>query len=373
MVEAGETLFSTGVPVNRSLFLLALRRGLRPGLIVAALTLAGALLLTGGAGSGLEVGGEDGARIERGLARQAMWTALCLLVAPAIAIAAAREVGRWRAGEAAWLAARAAPPRVIVGSTWLGLTAGAGLAALALILSAEAAAGGAAAGVPLRAAGVLRTEMLEAPVTPGTLSWSCPAPAQLAPASRARLALAVWARGGPAAQIALAVERAGGGGRTTLERRLARAAIVDIELPRGAGDFLFTLEHRGEGAAVVLEQGALTLLVPVASERLASVELALRLLLALASWTAVGLGFGAWMSAPGAALVLAGAQALVWLAAGPAGPWFPASDLGAALAWTGAGIVPPTLTPAAWLGTAGWVAAGLVIARLGLVRGWGAA
>ena len=357
---------------NRSLLLLALRRALHPGLGAAALVLAGALLLFGNGTSGLEVGAENASHIERALARQAMWTALTLLVAPVLAIGAARVVGRWRAGEAAWLAARAAPPRVTLTSTWLGLLAGAAVASLGVALAAEAGVGTDSTPRALRAAGVLRANPCETPAGGAAVRWLSPAPDPFAPGSRARLALDLWAQSGPAAQVTLSVERADGGGRAVVERRLSRAAILEIDLPPGEGELVFTLERVGEGATVVLERPELILLVPAASERLASVELACRLLLALACWTALGLGFGAWMSAPGAVLVLAGAQALVWLAADPSQLWLPAVDLGAALSWVGEGIVPPALAPAAWLGSVAWVALGLGVARLGLARGGGA-
>ncbi|MDP6763588.1 MAG: hypothetical protein QF860_12080 [Planctomycetota bacterium] len=369
MPVASEALSSAGVWVNRSLFLLSLRRALRGGWLVAALALVCALWVADSPSGGLELGAENGPRIERGLERRAMWTAVCLLVVPALVIAAAREAAMRREGGAAWLTSSAAPQRVVLASTWSGLCAAAGVGVLGLSAAAELAAGAAGA-TALRSAGNLPIEADEGAVRADGLHWRSPAPADLPPRSRARLELSTWSRGGPATEITLKVEREGGGEGTILEDRLARAAIVELDLPPGEGDFLFTLVRRGGGAAVVLEPAALSLLVPAASERLASVALASRLLLALAAWCALGLGLGAWMSARGAVAVLAGAQALVWLSAGPSGSWLPAADWAEALSWVGEGIVPPPPTAAAWLGTGAWVLFGLGLARLGAACGW---
>lgn len=357
-----------------SLTLLYLRRALHPGLAAALIVLA--LVLAGadwGQGTAL-LGTEDPELLARGLARQGVWLGLAVIVAPAAVVGAARVVARWRAGEADWLAARARGPATAVASAWLGIAIGCALACLLVLAAAELAAGpgGDAA---LRAAGELAprgTDGIER--LPGVegVAWTVRDPGPAAPAgsvARLRVGMRVWS--GPAADVRLTLERVGpgsSGARGEVARRLSRAGLLALELPPGPGDLRFVLARESDGAAIVVERAAAELFVPAGNELLAGLALLCHVWAALAAWTALALGLGAWMSPAGATVSVAGLQAALWLA--PVAPRaLPAVALPAAFARAGEGLVPAALGPAAGAATAAAVLVGLTLAVLGL-RAW---
>lgn len=323
--------------VERGLIWLALRRTLSPGVLAIFALLAAALVRREWAGDAARLAATDADALERGLARAGVWLGLLPVALAATLGRAAGLVGRWRAGEANWLAPRALPRGGAVLSMWLGVV----LAGLALLLAAaccaELAAGGAppthASGGLLEGRGVARLDggrrvrfELEDPRAP----------------TGARLSFELGLRldSGVAGELALRARRAGApGSLRELRRSLGSAARLELEVPPGRGPVEIELERLGDGALFVLAPRA-ELWLPAASEALGSVGLWARAGIALAVLAAAVLGLAAW-TRPALGVALAGSLALaLWLSGAGPSPLAPGSDLGPALAAVQAGRVP---------------------------------
>jgi len=151
-----------------------------------------------------------------------------------------------------------------------------------------------------------------------------------------------------------------------VERRIGGRTSCEIELPPGAGPVVLRLERLGPGAGVALV-GDVAATASAASERLASVAVALRCWLALCAWSALALGLGAWFSAPTAAAGTLAIAVATWMAeSAPA--WLPGRDLGAALVAVGEGLVPAWPTLPALGAAAACVVLGLGLGAAGLRR-----
>lgn len=353
--------------VNLSLLLLALRRALHPALIAATLLVAAAAARSERASGWTGGWSETGAAA--GVARAGVWTLGALLLAPALLAVAAHASGRWRGGEAEWLAPRALGPGAVLVSTWLGGLLGALALALAPLVAGELAAGGAAPA--WRAAGELALRSPE-PLEDGAgLRWRLADPR--APAgSRVRFELQLSGGQGPAADVRARARRLRGGeevGERSVERRLARAGTLDLSLPPGPGELELSLARIGDGATLALQRPAVRLLVPAGGPGMAGAVLLAHLLLALGAGTALALALGRWMGPGTAAGVLLGGWAAATLAPSGAPAALPGLSLPAALRELRAGFVPAAPSLAAWLGALGAAALGLGLARLGL-RNW---
>lgn len=307
--------------MDRGLVWLALRRTLSPGVLGLFVLLALVLVRRDWAGETARLAADGAGVLERGLARAGVWLGLSVVVAAACLGRAAGSVGRWRAGEADWLAPRALSRTGAVLSTWMGIV----LAGLALLLAtaicAELAARGAppsfASGGAFEGRGVQRLDggarvrlELEDPGVRG---------------SGARLALELGLRldSGVESELALRVRRlesapgAQPGPWNEVRRHLGAAARVEVELPPGSGPLEIELERLGAGALLALAPRA-ELWLPVASEAVGSARLAFQGGIALAALTALVLGLAAWTRpAIGAALLAALALAVLLSGAGP--------------------------------------------------------
>lgn len=347
--------------MNARLAALALRRALHPSIAGAAILLAWLAARGAHAPGWLELGSVSG-----GSTRAQVWSALALLLLPALSFVALRAPARWREGERLWLAARAGGAWTGPISTWVGSCAGGALLLLAPLLAGELAAGGGSAS--FRAAGELAAPSARSTRDGQGLAWEVPDPGRAAPpGSRARLDVEVRAGAGRAVDAVLHARRAGGGA-TAARARLARAGTLEVELPPGPGALELELERVGEGASLALVRPAAVLLVPVGSSRTAGLVLCLHLLLALAAAVGLGLGLGAWLEAGTAAVLLGSA----WLAAllGPAEPWAatPGAGFVAALASAGEDLVPALPS---WTALGGGLAASLAgIALARAAAGW---
>jgi len=360
--------------VNGGLARLAFRRSLPPAVIAfgAALALLCLPRDWSGANALLQAASEgaDPAGLDRGLVRQGVWTVVVLALLPLFVARSTRVVPGWRAGEGEWLGSRVAGRGSILVSTWLGTFAGG-----ALVLTVAALAIEFRGGYPDQgAASFRRSDTIALP--PGTesrwidastpLRWRV---AEAPPDGRVRVELGFGASSGSAAEIAFRTRRDG-------EERQSRSRIsgrgsVEVEIPPGSGDLELELACTRSGTRSLVISRAVETWVPCASDRLASAGILLRLLLALATWEALAIGIGAWVSAPTAGLFLLAAWSAPWLG-GAAPVWLPGADLWAALEDAGRGRVPPFLDPRCLIAGAGLGLLGLGLAAAGLRRWRGA-
>ncbi|MFN0242254.1 MAG: hypothetical protein ACKVWV_05120 [Planctomycetota bacterium] len=347
--------------VDFALARLAARRTLHPG-VLATLAVVSFLALRHDFSPRVAGFDDVDGAFGRGLDRSGTWLALCAGVAPILVHRAAGTIGAWRTRDADWLAPRALGRASILVSTWLGIAVPCIALAVAIAALVELRVDG--AGPTLRAAGSLPGP------APGWIDGGSPrawridsarVPAQ--DGARVSLELGLGAGAGPAAHIDLRCTRGS-------ETSSARVAIgtrgrVELVLPRGHGDLEFALAITDPDARALVLSDALELWLPIPSERAASLALAARLALALLAWTALALGFGAWLSAPTATGLVAALWIALWLADG-APAWIPGADAFDALATIGRGRAPtqPALREIA--ATIACVAVGLGLARAGL-------
>jgi hypothetical protein len=383
----------------RPLVDLALRRALAPAILIGYAALAALLAsrdwapataMLGARGAGEQVA------IAHGLVRQGIWSGACIALIPFLVLRSASTVSAWRRGEVDWLGSRAATRTTVLAWTWLGAFAAAAIVVAAIALTAEARIANATPG--FRYAGELGPPGSGWVEGRRALEWQCADPgARAAPGTRMRLALVLAVGSAPGAEIVLeahraprtnasvrdgaagasargkaagasvAVEAAGASAPTHARavQRIGTRGAIEIELPRGDGDLAFSLScaHDGERAYALSTRGELW--TPVASDRAAGVALFARACSAVAAWTALAIGLGAWMHAASATLFLLALMLPAWMATDP--PSFvPGGDLFAALAIVGEGRVPPALDPRVLLTSAAAVAVGLALARWSL-------
>lgn len=142
------------------------------------------------------------------------------------------------------------------------------------------------------------------------------------------------------------------------------AQRVEVELPPGAGPVQLELQAVGAERALGIARLATARLRP-ASERLASLQLALRWLCVGALLIAAAQGLGAWMEPTIAASLLIVLWGVAALESGQA--LLPGTDLEAAFELTSQGRVPPPLAARTWLALPLWVLAALAL-RVGALR-----
>lgn len=300
-------------------------------------------------------------QVERALGRQRLWTGLLVLWLPALLLIAATTVPRWRREERDWLAPAAIGRGRLVVSTWFGGALAGALVLGACGVVAEAVAGDAPRAQRLTPAVEQASLLLLEGDAPRELVLEVPRDARTI---RVPLVAVI---GGAPPEVRLSARRAGGDEVTRVSGRVTGRRAFELALPPGNGAIELGVERGGPGAGIALSSG-LGFVSEAASERLASVEVVVRAWLALAAWSALALGLGAWLSGSTAA---AGVLALVvatWLSdAAPV--WLPGRDLGSALAAVGAGFVPPALGASELIAAACCVALGLGLACAGL-RSW---
>jgi hypothetical protein len=295
--------------------------------------------------------------------REGVWTIFSISILPLLVFRAGRSVSVWRSGESEWLASRSVGRGAILVSTWIGTWAG-GAALLALAcLAVELRAG--AAGPSLRRGPDLALPSSARIDARGPLAWTVPDPAPDAGA-RARVEIGFVSGAGSAGEIVFRAKR-------DRDDRVGRAHIsshgsIEVELPPGTGAIGFELSCASPATTAVVLSDAVELWIPGASDRAAGVEILIRILLALAVWTALALGLGAWVSPSIAALAILAAWIPAWLAdVAPA--WLPGADLWSALSIAGSGRVPAALDPRAFAAGVLLALFGLVVAAAGLRNG----
>ncbi|MCE9596054.1 MAG: hypothetical protein K8S98_17835 [Planctomycetes bacterium] len=337
--------------IERGVFALALRRAFGIGsLVVFVLTAFAIGWIDWQGATGLPRGE---AWVLRGLERRGLWVALIVLLGSAAIARAAGQFARWRAREFDWIAAvPVARARWLV-STWAGE-----VVALAMFLVVAAGFVELSIGESRAAERVVEVRALPRIALVDATSrveWRfADAPSD----ARARIELAL-AGGGRAAEVRWRARRG--------EVSSATGAIVglrktlELALPPGEGPVTFDLERVGEGAIVVADPDGLCLAVPVASDRLATVAIALRLGPALAAAAALALGLGAWISAPSAFAATLAFWIAAWFTARPSS-FVPAADVFDALEFVAAGLVPPLPGAVSYVGAALLVVVGLVLA-----------
>ena len=349
--------------MNPGLARLALRRALAPGVLAAWVVLLLLLLPREWAGSNalVEAAGEgaDPESVGRGMVRAGVWTMLAIAVLPLLVARAARVVAVWRAGEADWLGSRTTGRGAILASTWIGTWLGGALLLAASCGAIELRAG---AGEPtLRRAGRLAIPATGWITARAPLRWT----AEDAPAGgRARVEFGFAGDSGSAAEVVFRARR-GSSERSSTARSSSRGA-VEVELPPGSGRVEFEIACSRPGTRAFLASDAAELWTPCASDRAASAEILLRLVLALATWSALAIGLGAWVSAPTAGIALLAAWIPAWF--GNAAAWLPGADLWTALEIAGRGRVPPPIDPRAFAAGAVLAIVGLLLAAAGLRR-----
>ena len=313
---------------------------------------------------------EDGERIGRGFCRQGVWTLLLILVAPLLVHRAASTLERWREEDAEWLASRPVSRLGVLVAAFLGTWLAGALVLAGIGVLAEVAAGG--SGPTSR----LDRELSHASVVlfedEGPARWEqtdCPL-AELPAGTRARLRPTVALGSGPVVSLRITASSSGGEAeRAEATARISGRSVVEVPVPAGAeGHLVLELAREGPGAVLVLPPDGGEILVPLGSDRWVGVELLARLLVAAGAWIAVGLGLGAWMRPPVAALGVFALWALPWWW-GLGATWVPGGDLPRVWGMLGEGIAPPLPDARGLVGFAVLLAVGLGAAIRGLSRG----
>src|SRR5688572_11633255 len=326
----------------------ALRRTLALWLL-GGLVLLFVLAARASHGEAIVAGDAEAQAVLRALVRQNVWSVL-FLAAPLLFLLAAR-LGRPAAN--AWLAPTASTPLARA----LALALGAALAC-AMTTALTAAAGEAA--VPGGFPSWRRARLAESPRvvlvdSEPRVRWRVSVPEE---AATLRLETTVAVGSGPAVTARFQAEA--GGQRVQVEQRIGGRTELTLPLPRGGErTFALELERVDEGALLVLPPGALEVLVPATSERLAAPALAAHAFLVLASGCALAFGL-ARVLRPGLAAGLVGTLALA--ASGTSFPWPAWRE-----AWSqlGAALVPAAPSAAACIGSAGVFALGILLQSRG--------
>jgi hypothetical protein len=299
------------------------------------------------------------------LARRGVWTLLLIALAPFFVHAAAGTVARWRRGEIEWLASSGIGRGAALASTALGLAAGSVAAAIALALAAEAAAESGGRG--WRCVGVARTPQVVLHDGAATAAWTTGRP-RVARVEGARLRIGVRRiAGAPAADVRLSA-----GAAAVASARAVERAALELEAPGAANVLDLELTLATPGAIVALDGEGLLWLAPVASDRAASLDLALRVACALTACCALALGLGAWTNPMLAMLATLTALVPAWFGRGAAfeSAWWPWAGLPRAIELAGRGLAPsgpPIETVAGTIATLG-VGLALALAEPGAWR-----
>jgi len=345
----------------------------------------------------------DAASIASGLAREGVWSVVCVAILPLFVLHAARTIGRWRAGEVEWLASRSASRATIVCGTWLGQWTAALCVLAAAAVMAESRAGASRPSFEL--AGRIGDDRAAWIEGRRAIVWRARDPGNDAPpGARARFELALGAGSAPSVRVILDARRipraadarssaansdtasssseAGSSSigssspglrsgsfasgavndHARVEKLIATRGDIEVDIPRDAGDVEFSIAcaEDGERAFLLSERGELW--TPVATNRMASAAVFARAAIALGAWLAIAIGLGGWMHASSAALLLAALMIAAWMSAEPSPIW-PGGDLVTALAIAERGRVPPPISLQAPLAAMLAAAFGLALAR----------
>jgi len=316
---------------------LELRRSLRPSVIVTVLGLGVVLAWFGGGGPSAELA--ENLQIDplraRGLGRQGVWSGALLFLAPILLLRAGGTVGRWRRGECDWLGSRPAGRLPILASTLSGMCLAAALLLGMIAALVEGASSGSAD--TFRYAGSYSLNEIRR-LEPGeSLRWTLPDPGDLESDREAEVRVLVTRTMGNAASTRIVFGATRGGVHGSTEHHILQRGRASVSVPRTAGDVELSLQNVGEGSLAILTPDTFELWLP-ASERMASVSLAVRFFVLLAALMALALGMGAWV---GGATAAGGALAL-WFALLrlDLGAFVPGARLARAIGFVGDGRLP---------------------------------
>lgn len=296
-------------------------------------------------------------------ARAGAWTLMAIALGPWLVFRAAATVARWRRGEIDWLASTPASRLQLMVSAWFG-TFAASLAVVAVVATVAELT------VPVdRSTFALRTrlETPERAVIDGsnTLRWSSAVP-EVRPGSKLRLQLA-FVPIEVFADVEWSATR--GSERTEVRQRVFSRCALDVDAPSGSGEVTFELARVEGGGIVLFDEPGLAVLEPGASSRASSTALALHCALVLAAWSALALGFGAWMRPTIAFASLAALSFATFVieldALAAFLPWI---ELAKAFDSSSRGVVPAWPTWSAYGSTIALVATGLALACAGTRR-----
>ncbi|MFT5285009.1 MAG: hypothetical protein ACI8TQ_001170 [Planctomycetota bacterium] len=312
----------------------------------------------------------------RGLRRESAWSFMALLVLPACLFAAARAGERWRLRDRDWIGSRAVSKLAFAASTYLGISLGGALLAATIGLVVELSAGG--DGTALRRVQSLPVPVMNLIESGEQARFRIDESEEVNLAGRSiRLELRATPGAGPTAKVRLACRRSSADSQTEIEAIVSGRTSIGFELPSGVGGLDFTLTKVGAGCGVVALSGSLVLFESVASERVGSWTILVRVLLWMCAWIALALGLGSWMSAITATVLCLALQLPAWNSvnafdvaqATALSSYIPGADLVQSLKLLGDGLVPAHALPHSLLGLAIFVVVGLALAVAGQKRG----
>jgi len=305
-----------------------------------------------------------GAPGTHGLARQAVWSGVLLVLIPLATLHAANLPHRWRAGEADWLGSRPVGRAAALASVLAGM-----LAAAAFLVCATATIVELGTDVDARDGGTL------------ALEWSRDQPQTIALApgeefgftlhdvpAGALLSLRLMPTygGDPTTDARLTLTRSES--HVTAQRRIATRTNLEARVPAGTGVLEVRLINAGGGTLAWLAKNGLELWLPAGSVRTASLALALRAFLALVPLLALALGMavfvGPWTASIGSLCIYLAAVSFLHAPA-----WYPGADLSRALDVVALGRLPGGISFLSCVVAAALVALGLGLGTLGL-RSW---
>lgn len=311
--------------MSARLAVLGARRMLVTWTTAGALALAAWAALDGGSVGEVALGPDAAARA--GARTEAAWTAFLALVAPCLAWRAASLRTR---GETAWIATSGTG--LARGEASLAVGALAAVLALVAAWSAFVATRASTSGEIPALAGrcVGPTQPLVDHASPRT--WRADVPDGAGLTARVDVSLLIAPGGGGEAR--LSARRASGGDAEVASALVLPRGGVDVRVPDGTGpvEFALTLPEPGARGYVASDDVTLWRAVPASSGR---TRTAARVALALAAWTLLAFGLGAWTNALVATgLVAAAACALAWsdVASRPFAAWIPGATLARDLA-----------------------------------------
>lgn len=306
-----------------------------------------------------------------GLARQHVWAAFLLGVAPLVVLRATRRAASKRTDDEAWLATRPVGNAAIALSFYVGTVAAWCLALLPFAVCSEL---GAPKGERLvESAGegeIARARWFSADAP---LAWTVVLP-EGARAEHASLEVGIATASGATTRVLARARWVGAEDWSERTTHVTTRGRVEFELPGDSSGALELELTCAPGARAVVLSPHLSLWRVSAARAPVATRMALRLALAGAAWCALALAFACFVGATTAASGVLALWVAVWMADWPAAPrrWIPGADLFDALEIVGLGRAPLALGMEVWVGTGVIVAAAVLVTTVALAR-WRAA
>jgi len=347
---------------------LELRRSLRPSAVCAVLGLGFVLLYVGGGAPSEQM--IENLHIDplraRGLGRQGVWSGVLLFLAPILLLRAGNTVTRWRSGECDWLGSRPTRRPQILAATWAGMS----LAALLLLGMTAALVEGAQVGSgdeeTFRYAGSYSLDEIRR-LEPGeTTRWTLPDPGETQGERQPELRVLVTRTLGNAISTGIVFGATRAGISVEDEHHIMQRGRASVLLPPGTGDVELSMRNVGEGSIAILTPNTFEVWMP-ASERMASMSIAVRAFVLLTALMALALGLGAWVGGATAA----GSALTLWLLALRLdfSAFVPGARLTRAIGFVGDGRLPEPYDLRALVGLGCALVLGMLLGVRG-IRSW---